>query len=173
MGSLNGGIINPQREHLKLGQAYYRFVSCSIKPEYKAGGVWWFDADTLNNMYARYREIGGNPRTPHSTASGPAATVFREWLALTFEWNEIEEIVITRLEARMDAYSGFGRLAVGAGQHPGDFRAYGMAPHLQNRFTIKQLCVPEVWLHQAKAFPRHRIVPFSQIEAVVSGSVNV
>ena len=47
LGSFNGGILNPQREHMRVGQNYYRFVSRGLKPEYKTGGAWWIDADTF------------------------------------------------------------------------------------------------------------------------------
>src|SRR5262249_35620697 len=140
----NGGIMNPLREHLKLGQYYYRFVSKALRPEFKIGGAWWVDFDTLNNIYERYCRTGHSPTQRQS--SGPhagARSTFREWLALTFEWNLIEEIVIAQLQARLDSYSGIGRRA--KGQHLFDNRAFGMAPHLSNLFTIKQHCVPEVW----------------------------
>ncbi len=164
-GTFNGGILNPQREHLRIGQHYYRFVSSATKLEYKSGGVWWIDAETLNNMYSRFKTTGPNRQVPHS--SGPASSTFREWLALTYEWNMIEEIVVAQLQARLDCYSGFGRIA--RGNNPLDTRAYGYAPHLSNLFTIKQLCIPELWLHQKEAFPSYRILPFSQIDRVVRG----
>lgn len=165
----NGGIVNPQREHLRLGQFYYRFVSRSSPHKYKTGGVWWIDADTLNNIYQRYRAAGPNPMMHQSRGPGVARSTFREWLALTFEWNLIEEIVIAPLMARVDSYSGFGRPAQGG--HAFDNRGYGYAPHLSNLFTIKQHCVPELWVHQAQAFPSARIVPFSKIEDVAAGRI--
>ena len=164
-GSFNGGILNPMREHLKLGNYYYRFVSNRIDHSRKIGGAWWIDADTLNGIYNRFHVTGPNPRVPHAAA--PASSTFREWLALTFEWNMIEEIVIAALRARMDCYSGFGRQA--QGRDPSDTRAFGYASHLSNLFTIKQLCIPEVYVHQAQAFPHCRIVPFDRIDDVVSG----
>ncbi len=167
MGDFNGGILNPQREHLSVGQNYYRFVSRSLKAEYKTGGAWWIDADTLNSIYNRFRVTGANPRTPYS--AGPASSTIREWLALTFEWNMIEEIVISQLQARLDCYSGFGRVA--RGHHDFDTRGFGYAPHLSNLFTIKQLCVPEVYKHQDTAFPTSNIVPFEHFEAVARGQI--
>jgi hypothetical protein len=164
-GPQNGGIANPQREHLMPGQYYYRFVSASIDPAYKIGGVWWMDFSTLKNIYSRFQATGPNERTPRS--SGPASSTFREWLALTIEWNLIEEIVIAPLQARLDGYSGFGRLA--KGNSPDDTRTFGYATHLSNLFSIKQFCVPELWIHQKQAFPSYRIMPFSQIESVVDG----
>lgn len=168
--AFNGGIINPAREHLKVGQYYYRFVSKALPAKFKAGGAWWIDFDTLNNIYARYRHTG--PSATAKQSSGPhvgSRSTFREWLALTFEWNLIEEIVIAQLRARLDSYSGFGRRA--QGQHGFDNRAFGMAPHLSNLFTIKQHCVPEVWVHQKQAFPAFRIVGFHDIEDVVAGKI--
>jgi hypothetical protein len=168
--AINGGIVNPQREHLKLGQNYYRFVSKSTNPKFKIGGAWWIDADTLNNIYARFRHTGPSPTARQS--SGPhagARSTFREWLALTFEWNLIEEVVIAQLQARLDAYSGFGRRA--EGRHGFDNRPFGMAPHLSNLFTIKQYCVPEVWVHQKQAFPNFRIVGFHHIAEIVRGDI--
>jgi hypothetical protein len=167
---INGGIMNPAREHLKLGQYYYRFVSRAAPTERKIGGVWWTDFDTLNNIHARYLHTGPSPtakqsRGPHA---GSRAT-FREWLALTFEWNLIEEIVIAQLRARLDSYSGFGRRA--KGHHGFDNRAFGMVPHLSNLFSIKQYCVPEVWVHQKLSFPIFSIVGFHRIDDVVAGKV--
>ena len=166
-GPQNGGIVNPQREHMKLGQHYYRFVSAGLREEYKTGGAWWVDFDTLNNIYSRFRATGPNERTPRS--SGPTSSSFREWLALTIEWNLIEEIIIAQLQARLDCYSGFGRQAKGT--DPDDTRAFGYAPHLSNYFTIKQLCVPELWVHGKQAFPKFNKLPFSDIEAVIGGKV--
>ncbi len=168
--AVNGGIVNPVREHLKLGQYYYRFVSRILTEESKIGGAWWIDFDTLNNIYARYRRTGPSPTAKQS--SGPHAgsrSTFREWLALTFEWNVIEEIVIARLCARLDSYSGIGRRA--QGHHAFDTRAFGMAPHLSNLFTIKQHCVPEVRVHRKEAFPTFRIVAFQHIDDVVAGKI--
>jgi hypothetical protein len=168
--ALNGGILNPQREHLKLGQYYYRFVSRALRPEVKIGGAWWIDFDTLNNIHARYRQVGPSPTARQSSGPGAGArSTFREWLALTFEWNLIEEVVIAELRARLDSYSGFGRRA--EGRHGFDNRAFGMAPHLSNLFTIKQHCVPEVWVYQRQAFPRFRIVGFQHIDDIVAGKI--
>jgi hypothetical protein len=169
-GSFNGGILNPHREHLKVGQYYYRFVSRHTKPEKKIGGTWWIDAETLNNIYVRFRHTGPSSTGLQNRGPGAAArSTFREWLALSFEWNLIEEVVIARLLARPDGYSGFGRRAEGS--HAFDTRSFGMAPHLSNLFTIKQFCVPEVWVYQKAAFPNARIVPFQKIEAVVAGEI--
>jgi len=168
--AFNGGIINPDRVHLKPGEYYYRFVSKALPSAYKIGGPWWIDSDTLNNIYARYRHTGPSPTAKQS--SGPHAgsrSTFREWLALTFEWNLIEEIVIAQLRARLDSYAGFGRRA--EGRHGFDNRAFGMAPHLSNLFTVKQHCVPEVWVHQKQAFPIFRIVGFHHIDDVVAGKI--
>jgi hypothetical protein len=118
-------------------------------------------------MYQRFKATGPNTRVPHS--SGPASSTFREWLALTYEWNMIEEIVIAQLRERLDCYSGFGRVAKGG--NPFDTRAFGYAPHLSNLFSIKQLCVPEVWVHQSRAFPVHRNVPFALIDQVAHGLI--
>jgi hypothetical protein len=93
--ALNGGILNPQREHLKLGQYYYRFVSRALRPEVKIGGAWWIDFDTLHNIHTRYRQVGASPTARQSRGPGAGArSTFREWLALTFEWNLIEEVVL-------------------------------------------------------------------------------
>ena len=169
-GSFNGGIVNPMREHLKLGQYYYRFVSRHWTEEQKFGGAWWIDFDTLNNIHARFRHTGPSETAKQSRGRGAASrSTFREWLAVSFDWNLIEGIVVARLQARLDCYSGFGRRA--AGSHAFDNRAFGMAPHLSNLFTIKQLCVPDVAVHQKKALPDPRVFPFEQIEAIVGGRV--
>jgi hypothetical protein len=169
-GQLNGGIMNPRREHLKLGQYYYRFVSRNLPQQRKIGGVWWIDFETLKHIHGRFRHAGPNPTARQSRGPGAASrSTFREWLALTFEWNLIEEVVIACLRARLDAYSGFGRRAQGG--HGFDNRAFGMAPHLSDLFTIKQYCVPEVWMHQKQAFPTPRIVSFQQIDAVAAGRI--
>ncbi|MDE3175710.1 MAG: hypothetical protein KGM15_06305 [Pseudomonadota bacterium] len=168
-GVFNGGIVSPQREHLKLGQYYYRFVSTGMAESRKLGGAWWIDFDTLNTIYSRYREIGDNPNARRLSGSGPAAATFREWLALTYEWNAIQEIVIAPLRARLDAYSGAGRVAQGS--HVFDQRAFGYAPHLSYLFGVKQYCVPELYLHVKAAFPNPRIVPFRFIEGVASGEI--
>ena len=168
--SFNGGIINPQREHLKFGQYYYRFVSHNTPAERKVGGTWWIDSDTLNNIYSRFRRTGPSPTGRQSSGPGAGSrSTFREWLALSFEWNLIEEVVIAQLAARLDGYSGFGRRAQGS--HAFDNRSFGMAPHLSNLFSIKQFCVPEVWVHQKLAFPQARIAPFQKIEAIVAGEI--
>ncbi len=164
-GNFNGGITNPQREHLRVGNRYYRFVSAFIPHSYKIGGVWWIEHETLLHIYHRYKAAGPNPNTPISTLSTPVASVFREWLALTFEWNMIEEIIVADLHARIDAYTGAGRVA--SGGHVMDNRPFGYAPHLSNMFTIKQLCIPELWVHQKKAFPGAQIYPFARLESLI------
>jgi hypothetical protein len=165
MGNFNGGIINPQREHLKPGNMYYRFVSAATPQDRKTGGVWWIDHETLMNIMARYRATGGNDRTAVSAKSSKLGTTLREWLALTFEWNFIEEALCGTLMARLDAYSGFGRVAEGG--HVMDKRGYGYAPHLQNMFTIKQFCVPEFWVHQKKAMPVIEQMPLAAFEKLM------
>lgn len=164
-GNFNGGMTRPQREHLRLGNRYYRFVSAAIPHAYKTGGVWWIEHETLIHIYQRYKAAGANPNTPISARSTPAASVFREWLALTFEWNLIEEIIVADLYARLDAFAGAGRVARGG--HVMDNRGYGYAPHLSNLFTIKQLCIPELWVHEKKAFPNARIHPFANLENLI------
>ena len=164
-GAFNGGILNPQREHLRIGQNYYRFVPRAKTPEqtereYKAGGSWWIDAETLKHIYGRFRITGPNSLVPHS--SGPASSTFREWLALTYEGNMIEEFVVAQLQVRLDCYSGFGRIM--QGRDPLDTRAFGYAPHLSNLFTIKQLYIPELSKHLKLAFPAYEILQFSQID---------
>jgi hypothetical protein len=162
MGAFNGGIVNPQREHLRPD---YRLVSAGMPNDRKIGGVWWMEHETFVHIHQRFKATGANTRMAVSARSAPSSTVFREWLALTFEWNLIEQIVHGHLEARIDAYTGAGRVA--AGKHVMDARGYGYAPHLSNLFTIKQLCIPELWTHQPKAFPRLSIIPFSQIETLL------
>lgn len=169
-GSFNGGIISPQREHLKLGQFYYRLVSRHAPVQKKYGGIWWMDYETLNNVFTRFQHTGGSETVKQSRSRGARSrATFREWLALSFEWNLIEEIVIATLAARLDAYSGFGRPARGA--HEFDSRAFGMVPHLSNLFTIKQFCVPELWLYQKQAFPNAHTIPFHLIERVATGTI--
>lgn len=169
----NGGIVNPRREHLKIGQTYFRFVSKSAEHGRKVGGTWWMEFDTLNNIYARYRAAGANPAMKHQgrIEDRSARSSFREWLALTYEWNEIEEVVVAQLWARLDAYTGAGRVAAGSGAHAGDTRGFGYAPHLSHLFTIKQLFVPEVWVYREKAFPSPRIHDFAEVEKIVSGQL--
>lgn len=176
MGNTNGGIVNPQREHLKVGQQYYRLISNptgdteedrSKQIKYRVGGAWWMDAETLNNIYQRYRATGPNERMPMAT--DPESSSYREWLALPFAWNKIEMIIVATLEARLDCYSGFGRTAKGSS--PDDIRAFGYAPHLSNLFTIKQLCIPELYVHLDSAFPRYEVVPFAKIGDVARGQV--
>ena len=170
MGSFNGGIVNPQREHLKVGEYYYRFVSKSTPPAYKIGGMWWMDSSTLINIHRRFVAAGPNPAAKQSRGPGAAArSTFREWLALTFEWNLIEEVIIGQLRARLDSYSGFGRQAQGG--HGFDDRKFGMAPHLSNLFSIKQHFVPEFYKHQPVAMPHHKIVDFARIEDVVAARI--
>lgn len=168
--SFNGGIVNPRREHLKLGQYYYRLTSSREQHERKVGGPWWMDFETLHNIYARYKQIGDNPNARRLRGSGPAAATFREWLAVTYEWNAIQEIVIARLYARLDAYSGAGRVA--SGGHVFDTRSFGYAPHLSYLFGVKQLCVPELWMHSRRASPSPQIVPFTRIEDVAAGRIS-
>jgi hypothetical protein len=165
MGVFNGGIVNPQREHLRVGYRYYRMVSAATDHSRKIGGVWWIEHEALVNIFQRFKATGANTRMAVSARSAPSSTVFREWLALTFEWNLIEEILYCDLAARIDAYTGAGRIA--AGRHVMDTRGYGYAPHLSNLFTIKQLCIPELWVHQPKAFPNIRIVPYAQLESLL------
>jgi hypothetical protein len=162
MGNFNGGIINPQREHLRVGNMYYRFVSAATPDDRKASGIWWIEHDSLMNIMARYRATGGNDRMAVSSKSTRLGTTLREWLALTYEWNFIEEAVFGTMMARVDAYTGFGRVAQGG--HVMDSRAYGYAPHLQNMFTVKQLCIPEFWKHQKKAMPVFEKMPLAQFE---------
>lgn len=168
-GSFNGGIVNPAREHLKLGQYYYRFVSHGAPYEAKVGGGWWIDAETLHNIYARFRATGDNPNARRLARTGPAASTFREWLALTYEWNAIQEIAIGLLAAPMDAWSGAARQARGG--HVFDSRAFGYAPHLSHMFGVKQYFVPDMRSHYARAMPHRLLAPFSKIEAVVAGDI--
>ena len=166
-GDFNGGVVNPMREHLKLGQYYFRFASAAWPKEAKVGGAWWIDYDTLNTIYNRFKSIGENPNARHIRGSGPAASTFREWLAVAYEWNFFQEIIVARLARRLDAYSGAGRLA--RGQHVFDNRAFGYAPHLSNIFTIKQYCVPEVRKYVDLAFPNLKIMPFREIDSLAKG----
>jgi hypothetical protein len=168
-GGFNGGIVSPQREHMKLGQNYYRLVSAQVPESRKVGGVWWMDYETLKAIYVRFLETGDNPRGRRLKGSGASSSVFREWLALTYEWNSIQEIVMAPLQARLDAYTGAGRVAQGA--HVFDRRAYGYAPHLSYLFGVKQYCVPELYLHVKAAFPKYRILPFRLIGGVASGEI--
>ena len=171
---LNGGIVNPQREHMKLGQIYYRFVSKSIPHTHKIGGMWWMDYETLRNIHERYRQAGPNQNVKYHGKSPDksARSTFREWLALTYDWNEIEEVIVGELRGRVDAYTGFGRLAAGpAGKHAGDTRAFGYAPHLSKLFSIKQWYVPEFYKHQPVAMPNPKIYDFDRIEDIVSAKL--
>ncbi len=162
-GMYNGGIVNPQREHLKVGHYYFRLISGS-QPASRNFGPWWMDFETLNNIYQRFAVTGDNRKL---ASSGHASSVFREWLALTYSWNRIEKVVVARLEARLDCYSGVGRLAQGASSK--DFRRLGYAPHLSVMFNIKQLCVPEIWLHAKTAMPKVTTHSFNRIEDIVRG----
>ena len=173
-GMLNGGIVNPQREHMKVGQIYYRFVSKSIPHGYKVGGMWWMDYETLKNIHERFRQAGANPHVKYQgkTEDKSARSTFREWLALTYDWNEIEEVIVGELRARVDAYTGFGRLASGpAGKHAGDTRAFGYAPHLSKLFSIKQWFVPEFFKYNASAMPNAKIHDFDRIDDIVAGTL--
>jgi hypothetical protein len=44
-------------------------------------------------------------------------------------------------------------------------------PPESDDLSIKQHCVPEVWLHQKQAFPRFRIVGFQHIDDIVAGNI--
>jgi hypothetical protein len=167
IGDFNGGVVNPMREHLKLGQYYFRFASSSWPRPAKVAGAWWIDYDTLNTIHNRYKAIGASTTARHIGGSGPAASTFREWLAVTYEWNLFQEIVVARLLQRLDAYSGAGRTAHGG--HVFDNRSFGYAPHLSNLFTIKQYCVPDLRVHGDKAFPNIKIIPFREIENLANG----
>ena len=171
----NGGIVNPKREHLKVGQYYFRFVSKALPHKDKVAGQWWVEFDTLNNIYGRFKAAGANEAVKYQGAhadSSPRSSV-REWLALTFDWNEIEQIIVAQLWARMDAYTGFGRLAKGPdGKHAGDNRAFGYAPHLSNIFSVKQLYVPGMWDLHEKAFPKPVFFEFSDIDRLIAGELS-
>jgi len=169
----NGGIVNPKREHLKVGQYYIRFFSKSLPYKSKVGGGWWNDFDTVNNMYQRYLATGPNENVRYEGQKRDcsARSTLREWMALTFEWNEIEEFVVAQLWARMDAYTGAGRTAEGSGSHQGDKRAFGYAPHLANHFTIKQLFIPELWKHHEQAFPKPAFFNLNQLDKFVAGEL--
>lgn len=165
--AFNGGIINPRRAHLSMGQWYFRFVSSATPHAVKVGGAWWVDYETLHNIWRRYEATGANPNARRIAHSSDAASTFREWLALTYEWNLIQEMVVAQLARRMDAWAGVGRVARGA--HVFDNRSFGYAPHLSKLFEIRQNYIPGMRKHAAAAFPAPRVLPFARVADIASG----
>lgn len=167
VGAFNGGIVSPVRVHMPVGQWYFRFVSRSAPHGAKIAGAWWIDYETLHAIWSRWKAVGPNPNARRLAGSGPAASTFREWLALTYEWNSIQELVIAQLRARLDAWSGVARIA--EGRHVFDSRAFGYAPHLSKLFGVRQLFVPDLKMHRQRAFPAPQIRPFADVEQIGAG----
>jgi hypothetical protein len=104
-----GGIINPERDHLKLGQQYYRFASSSTPYRAQVGGGWWIDYEQFIMIRDHARRYG------HEL--GYAARLF---LALPYEWTRVDRLWSAFLKLPLDAYTGYGRTAQGSGKDKRD-----------------------------------------------------
>ena len=133
----NGGMYNPQPEHLHVGQAYYRFIGSVDKNRFGAAscltGAWWFGHETFLDIRAFAQRLGW----PLGRAGGHLLIVPKEWQDCAYIGRAI-------LELPMKAFSGKGKPATGGGSPDNAQRrdngwtvAIG-APHL----AIKQYFVP-------------------------------
>ena len=95
-----GGIDNPQRYHLMVGQPYYRFANSTSDEVAQAGGGWWveFDQFLVIKDFAR--------RNGYTLCD--AARLF---LALPYQWTRVDRLWTATLQLPLDAYAGFGKTA--------------------------------------------------------------
>lgn len=164
---LSGGIINPMREHLKVGMFYYTLVQSNRTRAEKLSKAWWLDDTGLIGIFQRFQAFADakkkemKPLTPQAGQRALAES-YQQWLAVPPEWTAINEIVVARLCAPLDAYTGIGRYV--------DQHAHGTAPHLSVQYTIKQIFIPGLDRHGAIALHDHKLVPFGRIGEVVDGT---
>lgn len=104
-----------QRIHLRSGQFYYRFVDINRTPQPDwADGSWWVDFETFRRM-REFAEIGGQEAR---LTLGYCARLF---LAIAYEFSEVNGYVRALLTHPLDAFAGRGRPI-----RDGDARAQGM-----------------------------------------------
>lgn len=99
-GVSNGGILFPQRDHLKTYHYYYRFVSSTTPRVAQLGGGWWISFDTFNTI----KHYAINNQLEFTYAA-------RLFLALPYEWSRLDRLVGAQLVKPMDAYMGEGKVA--------------------------------------------------------------
>lgn len=123
-----GGILNPMRTHLRVGQRYYRFASSTSGLRGQVGGGWWIE-------YAHFAVIK-DFAAQHGYQLGDAARLF---LALPYEWTRVDRLVSAILEVPLDAYVGHGKVAQSTKRDPRDRESKWVPVQHQ---PVAQLYVP-------------------------------
>jgi hypothetical protein len=147
----NGGITNPQPEHLKVGQFYYRFANSQSPRHAQLGGGWWLDYENFDRIKTFARKNGYN-----------LSYAARLFLALPYDWTRADRLVTAILEVPLKAYTGKGNPARGSND---DARNKGTIFADFSQDPIKQLFIPGLYIKSAKhqgpqlyelAFPDHK-----------------
>jgi hypothetical protein len=99
----SGGIFNPRRGHLRVGEYYYRFASSTSSEAAQRGGGWWLDFENFRKI----RSFAEN----NSYSLREAA---RLMLALPHAWTPVDLLIRAQLRVPLDAYAGEGKPAKGA-----------------------------------------------------------
>jgi hypothetical protein len=89
-----------RRETFSGPKLFLRVLGATSRRAYR--GEWWFDADLLNNLEASYSRIYFNS----SDKKQAIRDMLRELLAISVEWNRIEEVWALVLPAG-ESISGF------------------------------------------------------------------
>lgn len=101
---LKSGLTGVPRKEEFLGQKLFLRVVGAANRAYS--GEWWFDASILENMERNYSRLFFNDQEMKAALRA----MLREILAISNEWNNMEEVWVLALPAgeKLTGYSGIG-----------------------------------------------------------------
>lgn len=126
-----GGILNPQPDHLRTGNYYYRFASSNSPREAQLGGGWWLDFENYKKIESFAQANGYSLR---DTA--------RMMLALPYAWTRVDLRVKALLTKPLIAYTGEGKPAKSS-KDGADWNTTWIPPQ---HIKILQLYVPGLYI---------------------------
>ena len=136
----NGGMLNPRRIHLSVGNRYYRFASSAKPQAERLYGGWWIEFETIRKI-ARF-----------AAEHTDARHAVRYFLAVPWSWNSVDKVISGYLREPLDAYRGEGRaVSTAAGAHSRDGGTRYIPP--QHVKELYQLYIPGMRQVGAQAFP--------------------
>lgn len=104
LAEIRGGLIGkPTRENFVGPKMFLRVVGAGNR---SYGGEWWFDADLLDSLDRAYQRLYFN----RLERDGAIRALLREALAITTEWNTLDEVwsLVLPPGETLAGYSGIG-----------------------------------------------------------------
>src|SRR5258706_9649631 len=151
----NGGIANPQKVHLRVGQIYFRWADAireRADRQKAVYGGWWVDYGTLEKMVEFAHRSGLD-----------FGYALKLMCAVPYEWGESNRIVVAELQRPLDAWAGSGRKAEVTSKSKRDGGADYTPPP-----DVMQLFIPGMEDYGALAFP-DVVVEYSRDSSYIRG----